>query len=260
MMKAKIYAGLILFFATVVLTACKSFQATNKENVVTVTDPYCFQNPYYNKVTMLDFAQFNCSKNFPGSLAILVKLNTSSCSGDYICSISGQIGTNNMSKTSSNSNQSSSDIEISRIELRTMQTRKFRKSPIAVVSAINELNKDKGNSCSGLEVPTYKCEGTFKDVSVGNAIVKKCIASDGVSSALVKTSGNNGVCKNKSGQISTYDIDSNYPSTSETIVRIRLSDNNNPQLTDPQIYSKLFKEIADGLFIDAIQLSPAEMQ
>jgi hypothetical protein len=32
------------------------------------------------------------------------------------------------------------------------------------------------------------------------------------------------------------------------------------QSTDPAVYNKIFKEIADGLFIDAIELTPAEMQ
>ena len=253
--------GKFLFLVPLILISIgcglKGPRVIPNEREVLITIPFCM--PYAYTVA---HAIGYCQTNFSNSLLVPLTYNDPNCSeGKFkemkvICRDVSQTSSQNSGLLS----QSSSDIEISRIELRTMQTRKFRKSPIAVVSAINELNKDKGNSCSGLEVPTYKCEGTFKDVSVGNAIVKKCIASDGVSSALVKTSGNNGVCKNKSGQISTYDIDSNYPSTSETIVRIRLSDNNNPQLTDPQIYSKLFKEIADGLFIDAIQLSPAEMQ
>jgi len=162
---------------------------------------------------------------------------------------------------SSNSNNSiDSTVAVSRLELRTMQTRKFKKSPAVVIKAISELNKDKGNKCVGIAEPKYTCQGSLKNVVVGNSTIQKCIAPDGVSSGLVKTTIATGDCSNTLGLNANYEIDTNFPANTETIVRIRLSNSSTPQVTDPQQYSRLFKEIADGLFIDAVELTPAEMQ
>ena len=75
-----------------------------------------------------------------------------------------------------------------------------------------------------------------------------------------------------------YEFDTNYPKNTETTVRIRMKATNktmndrigwdtqrekgyiNQDVIDPEAYSKAFKEIADGLFVDAIQLTPAEMR
>jgi hypothetical protein len=150
--------------------------------------------------------------------------------------------------------------DTSRLELRAMQTRKFLKNPTVVVKAITELNKDKGSKCIGLSVPKYTCQGTMQDTMVGGKTVKKCMAADGVSTGLVKAQSSVGECTNSTGMNASYEIDSNFPANNQTIVRIRLSNSSNPQIADPAVYSRIFKEIADGLFIDAIQLTPAEMQ
>ena len=100
----------------------------------------------------------------------------------------------------------------------------------------------------------------MQDTMVGGKTVKKCMAADGVSTGFVKMQSSTGECTNSSGMNASYEIDSNYPANTQTIVRIRLSSSSNPQIADPTVYSRIFKEIADGLFIDAIQLTPAEMQ
>jgi hypothetical protein len=73
-----------------------------------------------------------------------------------------------------------------------------------------------------------------------------------------------GVCLG-GGYQTTFSLDTNYPESTTTTLRVRVSNFLNrsqgeAQSTDPAVYNKIFKEIADGLFIDAIELTPAEMQ
>ena len=67
------------------------------------------------------------------------------------------------------------------------------------------------------------------------------------------------------GYQTTFSLDTNYPESTTTTLRVRVSEfqsrsQTEAQSSDPAVYTKIFKEIADGLFIDAIELTPAEMQ
>lgn len=75
----------------------------------------------------------------------------------------------------------------------------------------------------------------------------------------------------------TYEFETNAPQNTETVLRIRIKRTHNTlndrigwdterqksimnaDVYDPEVYNAAFKEIADGLFIDAIKLTPAEM-
>jgi hypothetical protein len=153
--------------------------------------------------------------------------------------------------------------EPTRLELRQMQTRKFVKPPEQVIKAIIELNKDKGANCSGLRPPIYSCIGSRVFSSVGNKKIENCVASDGVSQGPIEKQPElnpDGSCVGMDG-VTSYEFDTNYPKNTETILRIRIKGPSGMgQVTTPEKYTQLFKEIADGLFIDAIQLTPAEMQ
>jgi hypothetical protein len=243
----------LIFLAVVtpLLTGCLPL-ATFQGNTLVMTDPDggCSM---MNLMTL--YAQEKCQLAFGKS------------SGVFLRSTDVGTCTNNRAKKMVFECQSlvgggvsTSSSDISRLELRAMQTRKFLKSPTVVVKAIAELNKDKGSKCVGLSVPKYTCQGTMQDSVVGDKTVKKCMAADGVSTGLVKLQSSVAECTNATGMNASYEIDSNFPANNQTIVRIRLSNSSNPQISDPTVYSRIFKEIADGLFIDAIQLTPAEMQ
>jgi len=150
-------------------------------------------------------------------------------------------------------------LNVSRIKLRSIQTRRFMKSPDILVKAIIELNKDLGNKCIGIIPIQYKCEGILKTNSAGKRI---CASNDGrTAGSIVKNELiEDGYCQDDKGAKYSYEIDSNFPENSESTLRIRISTPKVRQVTTADTYSAMFKEIADGLFIDAIELTPAEMQ
>ncbi len=160
--------------------------------------------------------------------------------------------------------------EPSRLELRAMQTRKFNKPPQAVIASINEIYKDKNQQCYNVRVPTYACpSGILMTKPIKGKLTTYCANSDGTPAQdqkMVKRSdlSPDGFCIG-GGYITSFSIDTNHPESTSTIVRMRISNykpgsRSEAQLTNPEAYSKAFKEIADGLFIDAVALTPAEMQ
>jgi hypothetical protein len=160
--------------------------------------------------------------------------------------------------------------QVSRLELRAMQTRKFAKPPQTVASSINELYKDKSQQCAGIRAPTYACpSGISTSRIINGKPTTYCANSDGTPAAeqkMIKHVALNpdGFCMG-GGYQTTFSLDTNYPESTTTTLRVRVSNFSNrsqgeAQSTDPAVYNKIFKEIADGLFIDAIELTPAEMQ
>jgi hypothetical protein len=149
--------------------------------------------------------------------------------------------------------------EPTRLQLRAIQTRKFNKPPQQVVDSIKELSKDKGWSCLAWYAPSYRCDGVMKMNRDQNS--RTCFAPDGVSPGnMVKNTvmdqTSNRCYTNKGNQVS-FEFDTNYPKSDETILRIRINRPGTGPLVNPEMYNLLFKEIADGLFIDAIEINPA---
>jgi len=126
----------------------------------------------------------------------------------------------------------------------------------------------------------FRSDGTetwVYDKSIGVSVSKVingkpttyCANSDGTPAAeqkLIKHAAlsPDGFCMGGSYK-TTFSLDTNYPESTTTTLRVRVSDFSigsptETQSTNPAFYSKIFKEIADGLFIDAIELTPAEMQ
>jgi hypothetical protein len=162
--------------------------------------------------------------------------------------------------------------EVSQIQLRVMQTRKFLK-PIGEVAAAIKLNgDDDGAQCSGsgaFMMSQYKIPG----MKVDNTGVFNCrnkIANQGnpyqsranqdivslfkaIGSAVNQQSGDIEVATSK------FELSANAQNT-ETTVRMRLYDRSNEQIKVDAPYAKEFKKLADGLFVQAIELNPQEQQ
>jgi hypothetical protein len=171
-----------------------------------------------------------------------------------------------------------------RIELRVMQTRKFIKPPEQVVKAIIELYKDNGVSCFDgrrFGVELIDVQGPFQGKTVIGEQAKITYRVKGIKileprnlicgASTFEISVPEMIDKSGKGFEITMDefhkanLPGNLPKLVEqgpTIVRARLKDKKNPtvQNFDPQAYQLIFKEIADGLFIDAIEINPATMQ
>lgn len=160
--------------------------------------------------------------------------------------------------------------QVSRLELRAMQTRKFAKPPHTVANSINELYKDKSQQCVGVRAPTYSCpSGISHSKIINGKPTTYCANSDGTPAADQKMTKHialnpDGFCIG-GGYQTTFSLDTNYPESTTTTLRVRVSEfqsrsQTEAQSSDPAVYTKIFKEIADGLFIDAIELTSAEMQ
>jgi hypothetical protein len=173
----------------------------------------------------------------------------------------------------------------SRLELRAMQTRKFIKGPLEVQKAIIEFFKDYNAVCS---VTSIK----FSPINSKMEITSYNILPGGVKSPNYeqKTEGYKFQspavlhCSNAEFEISAADFNAppgklldmdmalqfGLPPAKVTIpgptivrARITVTDATTKQPRQsysPARYQRIFKFIADGLFIDAVELTPAEMQ
>jgi len=110
----------------------------------------------------------------------------------------------------------------SRIELKLIQTRRFNKSVREVNEAIIGLNKDKNIRCD--LISSIKC----------------------------------GLVEYETGEMQVGSTDTS--SLVATEVRIRIRNKFDRQIYSIEYYQVLFKELADDLLVDSIQLTPAEMQ
>jgi hypothetical protein len=192
--------------------------------------------------------------------------------------ISGISGAaSSVSKDSVRSDESIKIEEPTRIQLRALQTRKFNKSSGDVVTAIIELYKDKNIQCYG-SGPRATPTGVYSEPIEWQMIAGKQHPSKfgQFTKGYKVTPGELSCVNNHKFEISftipentdgkPYVYNANYgDSFKETIVRVRIYQQDKKTYQLKQIYTeadyqKVFKEIADGLFIDAIQLTPAEMQ
>lgn len=253
----------LISFLPLLITACGPALIANRSgNEITVAydnEKSCFTLDHFRAV-----AAQECRKIGKSIAPVPTQVSNST---NVFCSSTGVWRTKFNCEDDLTGRQNS---EPSRLELRAMQTRKFAKSPQTVAIAINELYKDKNQQCLGVQAPTYACPS---GVSVSKVINGKpttyCANSDGTPAAeqkLIKHAAlsPDGFCMG-AGYKTTFAIDTNYPESSTTTLRVRVS-NYRPgsptetQSTNPAVYNKIFKEIADGLFIDAIELTPTEMQ
>lgn len=133
---------------------------------------------------------------------------------------------------------------VTRLELQSMQTRKFMKNPVAVANAIEGLAKDTGGTCVsvGALVSSHVAVKSYNKVSGAT-----CVDKVGKSDAAL------GIQSLRTDYEFSWDTSKKF-----TILRARIYVNT-VQSENPARYQRLFKDIADSLFIDAIEINPARM-
>jgi hypothetical protein len=134
--------------------------------------------------------------------------------------------------------------EVSAIELRSIQTRKFNKPLSEVAQGIITNCKDKNGNGRLYTSCVWPFEGYYYSTSLRKL--------DRLSYRV------------------EYELSQDKQSpTNQTIVRMRIyfiksssgyRGNNEPQVTNVKYYQREFKDIADTLFVSAIELAPIEMQ
>lgn len=138
------------------------------------------------------------------------------------------------------------DDEVTPLQLKVMQTRKFIKPSAEVAKAASEDGESAGARQCINQIAMLQQRTPGKNLRSGDV---QCIFMPKIS---VFSHGTDAITK------ITYEITPNAED-SETTVRMKILVNwKEPKpVTDPEIYAKRFKNIGDLIFIEAIPLSPA---
>lgn len=155
------------------------------------------------------------------------------------------------------------------LQLRSLQTRKFTKPIGEVGEAIKTDGEDRGRACTIFPGPqplnakvalpklAGQCTLKAKPAKTGGATAASFIPFVG---GLVALGMQSAAMDEMYAQVSNIKYDMTGTKPDETVVRMRIYNLKQEQITDPEIYSKEFKGIADAMFIQAIELTPAEQQ
>jgi len=148
--------------------------------------------------------------------------------------------------------------EVTPLQLRVIQTRKFAKAPKEVVDAMSANCEDAGGQFIEQGAAMIAERG-----GVGKALCIVKIKQE--KSALL------GILKLVDPLAAASASQGNYlqvkyeiktgVSRSEAVVRIRIINvKDQEQLSDPKVYSDYFKKIGDSLYIQAIEIDPASQE
>lgn len=155
----------------------------------------------------------------------------------------------------------------SSIELKTIQIRRFEKSPGEIIEAINEYFSDKNGRCS-LQPPRFAVMGAVKSLQINGSntfVVDGYVANKGrgnchlgkekyeieISATPPQKTGNDPLLYDRGmlfGKPTLFKLN-------ETVVRIRIKLNEN-QIFDARRYQEIFKNIADQAFVEALNIDP----
>ncbi len=153
--------------------------------------------------------------------------------------------------------------ELSPLELKSMQTRKFSKPPAEVLEAIKVSGEDNDGTCH-TELSELLVRGVQKSIEVF-CMYAKAPKSDPVSKIpiigtlramkdIITQNSDTGMGMGM-GMVK-YQV--TMTNKNETIVRMRIqAQDNMTAITKPEIYASEFKRIADALFVQAIEINPA---
>jgi hypothetical protein len=140
--------------------------------------------------------------------------------------------------------------DVTPLQLKVMQSRKFNKSLQELSEAVKTNMEDSGGSCYPKSVNQYECR-FMKGI-------KGLSGTDFI--PIFGTLSRMSDMEKAEKEISrvTFEVDTKDMENGIT-VRMRMYSGRmaDKQITDPQIYSKKYKEIADTLFTNAIPLEAA---
>ena len=129
---------------------------------------------------------------------------------------------------------------VTALEFRALQSRLFKTSAVDLGRAIETFIKDQGGICARVGQPRFLPGG----VGVGGSHLAE----------------NELECKTGTIQYNSELLSVQSGVILRTRIYVYSLTRPSVQLTDPTYYSALFKSIADQLFIEAIQIDPAEMR
>ena len=140
------------------------------------------------------------------------------------------------------------DDEVTPLQLKVMQTRKFMKPSVEVAKAAAEDGESMGAMKCINQIAMYQNYRNTTKMPPKSGEVS-CMFTPKIS---MFSHGTDSITR------ITYEITPN-PDDTETTVRMKILTNwKEPKpVTDPEVYAKRFKSIGDLIFIEAIPLSPA---
>lgn len=166
------------------------------------------------------------------------------------------------------------DNKVTPLQLRTMQTRKFSKPIDEVIEAIKTGGEDAGYKCQLNVQPVVGPDGKFENSRAqGQCILnpKTDSSKQGVAmgAAFIPLFGGliaAGIQAQATAeyldQMHTvkYDLKVDKKDGGAVVLRMRAYNVKQDQITNPEVYSKQFKMYGDALFIQAIEINPAEQE
>jgi hypothetical protein len=172
-----------------------------------------------------------------------------------------------------------SENNLTPLQLRAMQTRKFSKPLEEVVKAIKTAGEDAGYSCHVYIQPKMgadqkmnhdegqgicylnpkRSDSNNQGLATGVALAIP-ILGPLLGSAIVDRTASNATTEyNAKLHSIKYEMNVNKKDGG-VILRIRAYNVKQDQITNPDIYAKQFKMYGDSLFIQAIEINPAEQE
>jgi len=155
------------------------------------------------------------------------------------------------------------------VQLRATQTRKFTKPMDEVASAIKNGGEDMGATCTIYQAPgATAANGSFTRMEGSCRMNTKQADTTGATAAafipfiggLVSAGMASVAQDDMMKQVSNIKYEVVATNPKETTVRMRIYNLKGEQITKPDLYSQEFKKIGDALFVQAIELTPAEQK
>lgn len=170
--------------------------------------------------------------------------------------------------------------QVTPLQLRVMQTRKFAKTPNEVEKAIITNCQDMGGTATmGLSSPYHGQNQGMCRLTMGTND-RNPIALPSLTDSFAKLGSTSQTVRRidyeitftpaqapkgpsvsvKDGKVQMIQQTTNAAAPTETTVRMRMYAAGEGQITDPKTYADAFKTLGDSLFIQAIEINPATQQ
>jgi hypothetical protein len=164
----------------------------------------------------------------------------------------------------------SDDGKITPLQLRTIQTRKFSKPIDEIIEAVKTGGEDAGYRCFLNLIPSVGSDGKVdRSRAQGQCVLNPKASGQGAAmgaafipifggliSAGLQAQANSEYLE----QMHTIKYEMKGDKDAGVVLRMRAYNVKQDQITNPEVYSKQFKMLGDALFIQAIEINPAEQE